>query len=1093
MLIWVMIILISTYTVASEIPWYQRIIGISNDDIPRFQGVVTYTNCSGNLSCSSTLWYKGEDLSVYDEHGNLVTLTRVGHNLLYIQDDTPSHQHNCTLSISSGVVTVEVYNLDHAGQVLNYVSNKTWFELSNGASATLTTGTYTNPTTNWVYSDENEIVEVSTGAMPTGEKVIWCMINLGNATDNNVVVWDINDNIVSDYEALKDSAIRDWYSRNIWQSGIVQTFTGEELATTSGVVRFGIRAVDYRAKDTTSDTKFIWVNDPDGAFSVHNDLDTINKYETGETIGNNKYFNIMVFGLVNDEHNDYYYITIQDKPTVEYNKLQDAEVDKHRTTDYRLPSPLERAGFRIARIILVHNGNNDNSIQTLTTGANYMDLRDIFIITLGGVGSSAITLDNVLDNDPNTDKNINTTGNITGSILFGNVSCTNITGATSDLCTITDTNINGSPITTNEIWSYTENIKIYGMSIESVYLSWNLSDENNWSDIETYDNSIYDIASGNIYADSVVSDFGAYYPMDENSGDDVYDYSGSNDAVRGNFSNGWVSGKYGYGLEFEGNQNHNTVEAPDSVTFQGTGNFTVTIWVYIHNMDWNDMGIVCGREGNTWIIQQWPNSDKIMWGIHDGGWKYILTPDDIPENTWVHITGIYNGTHVTVWTDGDNPTSNTVDNPRNENNDGLLMGDNSNWRVGSSSDYDGVLDEVYYFKDRVLTASEIHLIMNGTLEGVVDFDYYTDWNIISVVNDAENIDDSVYFETISVEATIPSDANLSIYVNTSSDNSTWDSLVLVNESIISEVVYTLPPASQKRYAQIKIYSISTNASVTPTISNIFFNVNASEPVLPEGISIGYDGDNVIVNTTSADVGITLEDVTIRDGCFEDDIIVNASDHGVRIHAWAGGVNIDPLTENDSIYFGADTPLSAIVANSLIVSQETYDNAVGGINKDVYIDDKGVLGYLTSSKKVKKNIKDASNTDWIYGLQIRDFDYKDKKYGTSQTGMIAEEVNLINPKLISYKRNKTYICYQDIPNDPICNKTYIITDIPETVNYGSPILISSLIREMQLLKERIVYLESLLDVTTTTTTITTTTTTISTTTTIALNMTKNKTK
>ncbi|GAG12970.1 unnamed protein product, partial [marine sediment metagenome] len=101
----------------------------------------------------------------------------------------------------------------------------------------------------------------------------------------------------------------------------------------------------------------------------------------------------------------------------------------------------------------------------------------------------------------------------------------------------------------------------------------------------------------------------------------------------------------------------------------------------------------------------------------------------------------------------------------------------------------------------------------------------------------------------------------------------------------------------------------------------------------------------------------------------------------------------------------------------------------------------------------------TNTNWIYNLPIVDFNYIGGS--NSQTGGIAEDWELIDERLISYKRNITYKqeCIDEIDFDT--NETYwdcwdVIdkietTDIPETINYGSPILISSMLKEMQEMK------------------------------------------
>jgi len=137
----------------------------------------------------------------------------------------------------------------------------------------------------------------------------------------------------------------------------------------------------------------------------------------------------------------------------------------------------------------------------------------------------------------------------------------------------------------------------------------------------------------------------------------------------------------------------------------------------------------------------------------------------------------------------------------------------------------------------------------------------------------------------------------------------------------------------------------------------------------------------------------------------------------------------------------------------------YSDTVGGTNRDLYIDYTGKLGYVSSSRDIKDNIRDATNTDWIYNLRVVDFDYKDASLGVNQTGLIAEEVELIEPRIVSYKIDETLVDTGRIELDPITREPVpvyeverIQTDVPETVNYGHPILISTILKEMSNLKQ-----------------------------------------
>jgi len=108
--------------------------------------------------------------------------------------------------------------------------------------------------------------------------------------------------------------------------------------------------------------------------------------------------------------------------------------------------------------------------------------------------------------------------------------------------------------------------------------------------------------------------------------------------------------------------------------------------------------------------------------------------------------------------------------------------------------------------------------------------------------------------------------------------------------------------------------------------------------------------------------------------------------------------------------------------------QTYSDTVSPVNKDLYIDYTGRLGYNPSSIKTKKNIKDITGTERIYDL--RPVSFEDKKSNIKCQGLIAEEVEKIMPELVSYDKQKK----------------------PETVNYSR--LITPMLKEIQKLKKEI---------------------------------------
>jgi hypothetical protein len=125
----------------------------------------------------------------------------------------------------------------------------------------------------------------------------------------------------------------------------------------------------------------------------------------------------------------------------------------------------------------------------------------------------------------------------------------------------------------------------------------------------------------------------------------------------------------------------------------------------------------------------------------------------------------------------------------------------------------------------------------------------------------------------------------------------------------------------------------------------------------------------------------------------------------------------------------------------------YSATVGGTNRDVYVDNTGLIGYVSSLRETKTDIQPLANAQWIYDLQPVSFYYRardregnltDQKDGDLSYGLIAEDAETVNSE----------ICYYDIINGE---------KVLRGINYSK--LIVPLLKEIQDLKRRIAELEN----------------------------------
>jgi len=148
--------------------------------------------------------------------------------------------------------------------------------------------------------------------------------------------------------------------------------------------------------------------------------------------------------------------------------------------------------------------------------------------------------------------------------------------------------------------------------------------------------------------------------------------------------------------------------------------------------------------------------------------------------------------------------------------------------------------------------------------------------------------------------------------------------------------------------------------------------------------------------------------------------------------------------------GVSSQKFTINSTGVINSSPTYSVTVGGTNRALYIDNTGIIGYVSSSIAGKENIRNYTNTSWIYNLSAKIYDRKNLTT-KNEVGLIAEEVVYVNPDLVSYKRNESYgNCKVTVDGEYVCDTIYTETTIPETVSYSK--LVVPILIEVQNLKK-----------------------------------------
>jgi len=122
---------------------------------------------------------------------------------------------------------------------------------------------------------------------------------------------------------------------------------------------------------------------------------------------------------------------------------------------------------------------------------------------------------------------------------------------------------------------------------------------------------------------------------------------------------------------------------------------------------------------------------------------------------------------------------------------------------------------------------------------------------------------------------------------------------------------------------------------------------------------------------------------------------------------------------DALWVTSNTFIDGTITAPLV-----YSTAVGTTYSDLYIDNTGKIGYLASSERYKNNIRNMEDVSWLYRLRPVNYSYKTDETNKKEYGLIAEEVEKINPAFVKFNPDGS----------------------AETVNYSS--LISPMLKALQ---------------------------------------------
>lgn len=406
-----------------------------------------------------------------------------------------------------------------------------------------------------------------------------------------------------------------------------------------------------------------------------------------------------------------------------------------------------------------------------------------------------------------------------------------------------NTSLGSASVSTGIIeWNVSERVKQNATMTVASQADWNKGTFNETS-ADRKDNSG---TLGIGYRNGTSSDnLVGYWRFDRTSGD-VLDYSG--EGHDGSANNGVIRGRQG-------------VFGTNAFSFDGTNDYveeknlrsqspfadeiTVAAWINTNEAQAEKEvahGTDSSLSGHVFRLNLESSSNDLRWAVHiSGGVGY---PDgffdsgySVPTDTWTHVVGVYNGSHIRMYTNGERLNSTK----QSQNGDlsplaqtfiGAYNGSGSlaNW-------YNGSMDEFRMY-NRALSDTEIKQLYFNTTK-----DQYFEGNYTSKKIDAQGTGN---WTDLYVNASdIPADTAVSaVFRALDSGGSVTDSQVISLTQGAQNYSLTVSNSAQ---AEVKFNGTSTNETQTWEIGD-FKTYYTEEP--PQVISEGAT-ENLTVNITTS--------------------------------------------------------------------------------------------------------------------------------------------------------------------------------------------------------------------------------------------------
>ena len=212
-----------------------------------------------------------------------------------------------------------------------------------------------------------------------------------------------------------------------------------------------------------------------------------------------------------------------------------------------------------------------------------------------------------------------------------------------------------------------------------------------------------------------------------------------------------------------------------------------------------------------------------------------------------------------------------------------------------------------------------------------------------------------------------------------------------------------------------LYSNTTGGNNVAIGQTALYSNTTSSNNTALGYQAGYshvssDGNNVFVGQLTGYSTTSRRNTFIGAGAGYNVTSGQANTILGRYNGNQGGLDIRTLNNYIVLSDGDGNPWLDINPNGHIRSNETYTHGMSGSIRAMYVRSDGYIGYNSSIRASKTNIENISDASWLLQLEPKSFNYRvqnndgtysDEAIETTSYGLIAEEVEAVNPELCYY--------------------------------------------------------------------------------------------